>query len=257
MRVFDPRPPAWRSFGTHIFAIAVLVILILFVFWNHRSGGSAGGGIPTTVLFISTDGDAISPFDDDEYEISHLVRQAFQISYTESEHKRETSVDFLPVTVHDVQWPERQTDGPMTAEEFVDKYPRWASVYEASLSHHLLFNEKPQWAHEAILCAIGSRASYSKVTYNPRYYAWIGSIVLLILLVPLLTGQLFVLFVVNMLYQRVQKGRCPRCRYLCVEMSICPECGLGLLRESKRLLTLHTNGYRGLMLFMKEEIAPT
>ncbi len=96
-----------------------------------------------------------------------------------------------------------------------------------------------------------------RVYWKPTITRWVRNTGLLVIGF-LLIGFCTVHLRVESRFNRIANRKCPRCMYSVhfSEFEACPECGLNLLRESRRLLALHTKGYRGLKRFMREDNEP-
>jgi hypothetical protein len=252
VRVFDPRPPWWRSNVLLSLFVAALVLSAITIFANYHGHGRYGGPVDVP-FFITTTGEVVSFQELGEQHVTHLIRTPVRIHYYENDHYRKLLIEFLPVTYHENAWPDKMVDIPMSHLDFTHKYPQWAVGIEGCLKSTLrdAVWDYPPWVREAVFRAIPKRNSYESTAYKPRFYAWLFSWVTAPILVTILGGGLWARNKLNTRRLRMQAGICPSCKYQYDRRisQICPECGIRLDREAKLIDLLYTRGYRGLKRF--------
>ena len=248
VRVFDPRPPWWRS----------LVTFLLFIF--------AFAALPSSHQY------ALLPNDH-----SHLAR----FYYTDTAIEDPISIEW-PYRVVTVDYAESVTVDPprlyrgrdrksLDAEcvlasdkeladrlrkDFLARAGEWEGLAPADWS------DCSTWQREAIFSIINSGIPGSSIKSHAHLRA-IGIVVqafwfvLAALIFSLLVGSLVVKRRVESLRNTIASWRCTRCKYDAKSSGslICPECGLDIDRERRFLNAVHERGYRGLKRYLNKSSA--
>ena len=232
-RIFDPRPPWWRNLITVAFTIMLLCLT------PKRSGVDYSN--------LNRDFQIITP-----QRFAPPASADFHYNMSSTTYRDSVIVSEPVVICNSIR-----VDDPIA---FLQSESAAAVELRKRLNEASLTDPNASgWhnSHIKHIFATTMKGEVHRIHWKPTITRWVRNTGLLVIGF-LVVGLHFVYLRVRTRCDRIANRKCPRCMYNVHfnEFDACPECGLDLLRESKRLHALHTEGYRGLKQFLREDSEP-